>query len=504
VSDRLSLHTPDPPDVLGVQVQVISASAATISLTATLEWPAIPADGSSYPAHLTFEVPPGADSVYVMPGGFTVAPDTAPGSQACVRLQWTFLPNDVRSARGCATVVGAGGQLPSTATPPSSPTPPTAPSYLAALAALTRQGARYSQGGAHPADPIDAATGEPYPRTGPNSFDCSGLVWWSYAQAGVAIGQTTLAQLNDGVALPCTLDDLQGAATRCWTLGDLIFLSYSGGRHVAIYVGQGLFMDCYNHETGCILHDVSRDTFYRAHFLEARRIVSGCEGLTIDPGQPIPSPPIGDPENDLICAPDGPNWTDSGVGYSRGCGPPALPPVLDGAEGTSLRQFTGVLGWLGDTGRFWPPGAAGAHLHLGVDVGTTTDVCRWPYQPPNAPPGEPPPGGAQCMTSWADPLQFLPQANADSLQSTAGTPAPVAAGQRGDTTYDSALMQLPPPGHPAGLLYPAQEDAAPGGTWWSPGNDDRAGNARCPLGGPRTTSWLGWVLELLFPWWFGC
>ena len=72
-------------------------------------------------------------------------------------------------------------------------------------------------------------------------------------QAGISIGTTTAAQLNDGVTLPCTLDDLHGAATRCWTLGDLIFLAYPGGRHVAIYVGQGLFMDCYNHTTGCVL-----------------------------------------------------------------------------------------------------------------------------------------------------------------------------------------------------------------------------------------------------------
>jgi hypothetical protein len=376
---------------------------------------------------------------------------------------------------------------------------------LAALSALTRQGARYSQGGARPDDPIDPVTGKPYPRTGPNSFDCSGLVWWSYAQAGISVGQTTQAQLNDGVALPCTLSDLNGAATRCWTLGDLIFLAYPGGRHVAIYVGQGLFMDCYNQKTGCILHDVACDPFYRAHFLEARRIVAGCEDLTIDPGQPIPSPPVGDPANDTICTPDGPNWSEEGVGYSRGCGPPVLPPGPDTPDGSPLRQFAGTVGWLGDTGKLWPPWPQGAHLHLGLDNGSTTDICRWPNQAPGLPSGAPPPGGMQCMTSWADPVQFLPQANGDTLAMTFGTPIPVAAGQAGDATLSDAVVQLPPPGHPAGLLYPpAKGDAAPGGAWWSPGNDDRARNARCPLGGPQARSWLGWALALLFPWWFGC
>jgi hypothetical protein len=107
------------------------------------------------------------------------------------------------------------------------------------------------------------------------------------------------------------------------------------------------------------------------------------------------------------------------------------------------------------------------------------------------------------MTSWADPLQFLPQANGDTLAMIEGTPVPVAAGQAGDATLSDAVVQLPPPGHPGGLLLPADGDK-PGGTWWSPGNDDRARNVRCPLGGPQTSSWLGWVLGLLFPWWFGC
>src|SRR5262245_32928438 len=54
--------------------------------------------------------------------------------------------------------------------PPSeTPTPlPTAPCYRAAMAALTRQGAIYSQGGALPNDPIDPKTNRPYPRSGPN------------------------------------------------------------------------------------------------------------------------------------------------------------------------------------------------------------------------------------------------------------------------------------------------------------------------------------------------
>jgi hypothetical protein len=82
------------------------------------------------------------------------------------------------------------------------------------------------------------------------------------------------------------MEHLNGSSTTCWAPGDLIFLQYQGGQHVAIYTGDGLFMDCYNHATGCMLHDVTQDSFYRAHFWQARRVVSGCEGMTLDPGTP--------------------------------------------------------------------------------------------------------------------------------------------------------------------------------------------------------------------------
>lgn len=402
-----------------------------------------------------------------------------------------------------------------TPTPPAT-TPtvdPNTPCLKAAMAAATRQGATYSQGGALPEDPINPATGQPYPRTGPNSFDCSGLVWWAYQQAGVSIGTSTYSQVNDGTAIPCKLADLRGAATSCWAPGDLIFLRYGGAeagpgggssQHVAIYVGNGLFMDCYNHAVNCILHDVSRDSFYQRHFWQARRIVSGCEGLTNDPGVPITGP-IGEPAPDALCVPDPLVWGDApGVNYSRSCGPPVLPPSAQRERGTLLRQFTNMVGWLGQTGDMTPRGPAGVHLHLGLDIGTTTDMCRWPLQAQGIAEGEPPPGAYSCVTTWADPLQFLPQANPDTLAMMNGTPAPVVSGP-GDPTLSEALVQLPPPGHPATNLLPPNPDK-PDGTWWSPGNDDRANKVKGALGGPSILDWLSWLWCLLFGWlpWSGC
>lgn len=69
---------------------------------------------------------------------------------------------------------------------------------------------------------------------GPNSFDCSGLVVWAYAQAGV----TGLPHFTDSLYDLCTkvsADDLQP--------GDLVFTNknMSGNRwgHVMLYIGEG-------------------------------------------------------------------------------------------------------------------------------------------------------------------------------------------------------------------------------------------------------------------------
>jgi peptidoglycan DL-endopeptidase CwlO len=46
--------------------------------------------------------------------------------------------------------------------------------------------------------------GSPYVwgATGPNRFDCSGLVQWAYARAGVPLRRTTYEQINDGIPVP--------------------------------------------------------------------------------------------------------------------------------------------------------------------------------------------------------------------------------------------------------------------------------------------------------------
>jgi cell wall-associated NlpC family hydrolase len=72
--------------------------------------------------------------------------------------------------------------------------------------------------------------GSPYVwgATGPNAFDCSGLVLAAYRSAGVSLPRTTYAQIDAGRRV-----------SRSELLpGDLVFF-YSGITHVGIYIGDG-------------------------------------------------------------------------------------------------------------------------------------------------------------------------------------------------------------------------------------------------------------------------
>ncbi|WP_052434639.1 C40 family peptidase [Streptacidiphilus melanogenes] len=70
-----------------------------------------------------------------------------------------------------------------------------------------------------------------YGATGPTSFDCSGLMQWAYAQAGVSLGRTTYDQIDDGTPVS-SVADLQ--------VGDLIF--FNGDSHVGMWAGNGMVL----------------------------------------------------------------------------------------------------------------------------------------------------------------------------------------------------------------------------------------------------------------------
>jgi cell wall-associated NlpC family hydrolase len=96
-----------------------------------------------------------------------------------------------------------------------------------------------------------AQLGKPYVwgATGPDTFDCSGLMMAAWAHAGVAISRTTYTQMNDGVAVG-SLAQVQP--------GDLLLIPGSDGTaarpgHVGMAIGHGYVVDAYTPETGVIL-----------------------------------------------------------------------------------------------------------------------------------------------------------------------------------------------------------------------------------------------------------
>ncbi|MDQ3985982.1 MAG: NlpC/P60 family protein, partial [Actinomycetota bacterium] len=84
---------------------------------------------------------------------------------------------------------------------------------------------------------VDAAlsqVGKPYQwgAAGPNSYDCSGLTMWAWAQAGVSLPH------NSGMQYSATARVAQSD----WQPGDLLFYG-SPIHHVAMYIGGGRMVE---------------------------------------------------------------------------------------------------------------------------------------------------------------------------------------------------------------------------------------------------------------------
>lgn len=81
-----------------------------------------------------------------------------------------------------------------------------------------------------------------YGASGPNAFDCSGLVQYVYAQAGISLPRTSYAQGAAGVHVSAA--EAQP--------GDIV---YYGG-HVGIYAGNGMMIDAGTPDTGVVYRAV--------------------------------------------------------------------------------------------------------------------------------------------------------------------------------------------------------------------------------------------------------
>ncbi|MER6411573.1 C40 family peptidase [Streptomyces humidus] len=86
--------------------------------------------------------------------------------------------------------------------------------------------------------------------TGPNSWDCSGLMQTAFKQVGIDLPRVSQDQSTAGTQV--SLDNLQP--------GDILYWGSAGSAyHVAVYVGDGMFVGAQNPSTGVAEKPLSYD-----------------------------------------------------------------------------------------------------------------------------------------------------------------------------------------------------------------------------------------------------
>ena len=103
-----------------------------------------------------------------------------------------------------------------------------------------------------------------YGAEGPGSFDCSGLVWYSYGQVGYRVPRTSVAlyQASQKISLTAAQP------------GDLLFFgSGQSVSHVAIYMGDRTFVHAPSSGKTVSVGHLS-NPWYRENFISAGRLVS--------------------------------------------------------------------------------------------------------------------------------------------------------------------------------------------------------------------------------------
>lgn len=113
---------------------------------------------------------------------------------------------------------------------------------------------------------VKAQVGKPYVygAAGPNSFDCSGLTYYSYKKAGIYLNRTSRDQSKNGKYV--SKSDLKP--------GDLVFFNSGTNsiKHVGMYVGNGKFIHSPSPGKGVRYENMSTP-YYVKGYVTARRII---------------------------------------------------------------------------------------------------------------------------------------------------------------------------------------------------------------------------------------
>ena len=127
-------------------------------------------------------------------------------------------------------------------------------------------------------------TGVPYRNGGndPRGFDCSGFIWFVFAQHGIEVPRTVTDLFASG--RPVAVDELQP--------GDLVFFSTiaPGASHVGMSIGGDQFVHAPSSKGEVRTERVSAP-YWRSRFVGARRLaqVAGTSGAALRPRGAHPS-----------------------------------------------------------------------------------------------------------------------------------------------------------------------------------------------------------------------
>jgi cell wall-associated NlpC family hydrolase len=198
-----------------------SAEAASVARTAAEQAAAVRADVQAKQSELQRQIAivraqyealtPEQRTALSEPGPMP-GPPPAPGDPAVLAAPDAVPPGDLAPPAAGGTPAGA----------------------VAVQAALSRIGSPYSWGG-----------------SGPSQFDCSGLVMWSFQQAGISLPHSSQALARGGQ--PVSMDQIQP--------GDVVNY-YSDASHTAIYIGDGMMVHASTYGTPVKVAPVANAPIY--------------------------------------------------------------------------------------------------------------------------------------------------------------------------------------------------------------------------------------------------
>lgn len=100
---------------------------------------------------------------------------------------------------------------------------------------------------------------------GPDTFDCSGLVWWACNENGVTFTRTTAEELSK-MGIPIEKDKLQpGDIITFYTLSSYV-------SHVGIYIGEGKMVHAPNVNSTVRVDEIINNPYWQSIWNNARRL----------------------------------------------------------------------------------------------------------------------------------------------------------------------------------------------------------------------------------------